>query len=70
MSNHIPVSDHPNLVRDKSSKAIINTDTNAFQQYLEAKATRLSKEQKIENLEKDVKDMKKILEQILEKIDK
>jgi CRISPR/Cas system-associated endonuclease Cas3-HD len=70
MSDYLQVKDHPNLVREIKSKAIINTDTKALKQYLDKKALLLEKEQKIDNLEKDIKDMKNILQQILEKIDK
>jgi len=64
------VEDHPNLERDLSTNAIINTSMTAFQARLnQIEKTKLDAQQSedIVQLKKDVKEIKKLLEKIASK---
>ena len=75
--NYIKVKDHPNLIRDSNSNAILNTDHNALNKYreereylLKVKATvddtqRLK--QDMAETKKDINDIKQMLLQLMEK---
>jgi hypothetical protein len=58
MKNLIPVEGRPNLYRDKNSGAIINTDTNAYQQHLKYMQRTQNERTKMETLENDVNSIK------------
>ena len=64
------VKDHENLRRDKFSKAVINVDEHEYAAYLK-KRQRSEQidylEQKVDNLQGDIKDIKQILQQLVSK---
>lgn len=69
MAGYIKVKDHPNLVRDNQSKAILNTDTAALNKYKEERAFKMKLHQIVEEnqqLKNDVADIKKLLLKVLE----
>jgi len=55
------VKENPDLVKDTSSQAVINTNSTAFSQRREQMAKLQSKDNKIEQLEKDVAELKKLI---------
>jgi hypothetical protein len=57
-----------NLFRDDENMAIINTDTNALFKARARKARQIKQASEINTLKQDMKDMKKILLQINEKM--
>ena len=57
-----------NLIRDDENMAIINTDTNALFKARARKARQIKQASEINTLKQDMKDMKKILLQINEKM--
>jgi len=65
------VKDYDKLVRDMKSKAILNTDRNALQEY-KKKMENIKKFSEIENdvssLKQDMADIKEIMYKILEKV--
>jgi predicted house-cleaning noncanonical NTP pyrophosphatase (MazG superfamily) len=68
MSEYIKVKDYPNLVRDKQSNAILNTDRDSLNKYKEereyqAKLKRVVEEN--DKLKSDVNEIKTLLYQIL-----
>lgn len=72
MSNKktVAVKDNPDLVRDMSSKAIINTNTSAYEERLaQIEKERLDKQQSadIEVLKQDMADIKKMLKNLASK---
>ena len=72
MSNKktVSVKDNPDLVRDMSSKAIINTNTSAYEERLaQIEKERLDKQQSadIEVLKQDMADIKKMLKNLASK---
>jgi hypothetical protein len=70
----IRVADHPNLVRDRHSNAILDIDEESYKKYQAQKAERLNQkvkiqefEQKLNRVESELSDIKSLLVKILEK---
>jgi hypothetical protein len=61
----IPVKDHKGLYRDVSSSAIVNLDDNSYYEYLKTKTKLLEDQRKIENLENEISEIKKMLSEII-----
>ena len=62
--NHIKVKDHPNLVREKSSHAILNTDANAYNAYIKQREHQQNEEEKMETLRSELNDVKNEISEI------
>lgn len=69
------VKDNPNLFRDEVSRAIVNTDNKGYQDYIinrnrlkSQQETALNNSREIENLKKDVSEIKDLLQQIATKL--
>lgn len=65
---HIPVEGNPGLYRDSRSGAIINKNRSAAQKAREARKRFLDKENKIEELQSEMQEIKGILKQLLERM--
>ncbi len=66
----LKVEDNPDLVRDLSSQAIINTNSNAYEARLaQIEKVKLDEQQSadIEVLKEDMKEIKKLLKNIASK---
>jgi predicted lipase len=70
----IRVLDHDNLRRDPNSGAIIDVDTRSYNSYLSQREARLSQqakyqqlEDRINNIDSDLSDIKTLLTRLLEK---
>jgi predicted ATP-grasp superfamily ATP-dependent carboligase len=61
----IPVKGHPNLYRDEISGAIVNCDNQAYNQYINSINNRRNQQLQIENLQKDVDEIKQLLKELL-----
>ena len=64
----IKVDGHPDLVKDPRSGAVINTNVEAMKAARLRKERMKDKEQKFQQLENDVSEMKQMLELILKKL--
>ena len=62
------VKGHTNLMRDKRTGAILNTDRAGIAQAKARKLARTQEAQRLDQLEKDVTDIKALLSQIAEKL--
>jgi hypothetical protein len=62
------VKGHTNLMRDKRTGAILNTDRAGIAQAKARKLARIQEAQRLDQLEKDVTDIKALLSQIAEKL--
>lgn len=60
----IQVKGHSNLFRDKSSNAILNTDMNAYQNYMESKKVKEQEENRVTNIENDLNVLKSDIDEI------
>lgn len=67
MDNYIKVDGQPSLVRDRNSGAIININTTEFEKARLAKQAKKRQEQKLQDLENDVIEIKSLLRQLIEK---
>ena len=64
MNSLIPVSDHPSLLRDKNSKALINTDIAALNEYKNKK--KLIED--VSSLKNEVQDLKRLMQELIHSI--
>jgi|694.fasta_scaffold114334_1 hypothetical protein len=66
MSNqqYAKVEGHPNLLRDLTTNAIINTDQLSSDQYTILKNKKSQEKQKIEKLSSDIEDLKSSVSEI------
>jgi len=62
----IPVKGHPNLYRDEKSGAIINTDTNAYTQYVNSLRNRETQKNEIDKIKDDIDEIKSLLRKLLD----
>jgi hypothetical protein len=70
MTNYAKVKEHNDLVRDMSSKAILNIDQEALENHRKNKSIMKSlveNHKKVEELEDDVKEIKQMLLCLLER---
>lgn len=61
----IPVEGHPNLYRDEETGAIVNYDNLSYNQYLNTLNNRSNQKKEIENIKKDINEIKSLLRQLL-----
>ena len=64
---HMKVKDHPGLVRDLNSGAILNINTEEIERARERKKLRKQKDQEFENLKNEVSEIKELLLKLVEK---
>ena len=69
MNNFIRVDGDVDFVKDKETGAILNTNRSEIQQARARKKAKAQEKNELDNLKKDVGDMKIMLAKILEKID-
>lgn len=60
------IKDHPDLVKDMDSKAVLNTNYAALMEYKKKKQS----QDDIENLKNEMQDIKKMLSAILDNMNK
>ena len=61
---HIPVEGQPGLYRDSETGAIINNRSNEYQNYVNNRDKLLSEKERIDKLESDIGDIKRMLQQL------
>ena len=64
MNEYVKVKDHLNLERDPRTNAILNTNKNEYEEYIERRNKRRSESQRVGDLESEVKDIKNDLNEI------
>jgi flagellar biosynthesis component FlhA len=62
--NYLKVEGHNNLLRDPHTNSIINTNMTEYQQYLARRNVKNDENQKLQNLEEDMSNMKSDLNEI------
>lgn len=62
------VQGHTNLMRDKRTGAILNMDRAGIAQAKARKAAQIEQAERIDNLEKEITEIKSLLSQIAEKL--
>lgn len=61
---YLKVKGHNNLIRDPNTKAIINTNMSEYQQYLSNRDLKNEENQKIQNIEQDLANVRSDLDEI------
>ena len=64
MRKYLKVESDPNLLRNTDSQAIINNNSNEFDQFMEASRRKYNEKKEIEILKSDVNTMKNDLDEI------
>ena len=64
----IRVEGYSSLARDEESSAIVNTDVNAYQLAKKRKERMQTQSNEINNLKEEVSEIKKLLQNIVEKL--
>ena len=62
----IPVEGHKHLFREESG-AIVNTDTNGYANYMKAKHAKLTEKRELNDLRKELDELKNQLRQLLDR---
>jgi hypothetical protein len=65
MRNLIQVEGHPNLYRDAQTGAIVNCDSIAYNQYVASLSKRESEKREIENIKRDIDEIKELLKELI-----
>tara|TARA_R100000734_G_C3199626_1_gene19012 strand:- start:22 stop:234 length:213 start_codon:yes stop_codon:yes gene_type:complete len=68
MSKMIPVEGHKNLFRDENSGAIINRDKNAYNDYMDQKRRNTDKQVELDEMKKEIEELKTMLNSLASKI--
>ena len=64
----IPVEGHSNLWRDSDTGAIVNGDDSAYYAYQRDKSAKKNERQELDNMRKDIDDIKSMLVKIANKL--
>lgn len=61
----IPVKGFPNLYRDEKTGAILNCDNQSYNQYINSKNNREVQKVEIDQIRKDIDEIKSLLKEII-----
>lgn len=67
MTDYYKVDGNDSLIRDGSSKAIINTNAKEYQNYVEKRNMMAKQKQEIDSLKKDMSEIKEMLATLIGK---
>ncbi len=62
--DYIKVRGHNHLIRDPKTNSILNTNMSEYNEYISKRDSKLKDDQKVQNLESDVANMKDDLNEI------
>ena len=63
-----PVEGHKNLYRDENTNAIVNTDTTAYENYMNTKRINSDKQAELNNMKNEIETLKSMLNDLASKI--
>ena len=61
----IPVEGHKNLFRDPETGAILNYDTNSYNQHISKRNRKLDEKAELDEMKKDIDEIKSLLKQLV-----
>tara|TARA_Y100000816_G_C25576877_1_gene310563 strand:+ start:292 stop:495 length:204 start_codon:yes stop_codon:yes gene_type:complete len=64
----IPVEGHKSLFRDEETNAIVNTDTVAYENYINNKLTNSDKQAELDAMKSEIETLKAMLNDLASKI--
>lgn len=62
--DYIKVKGHNHLIRDPKTNSIINTNMSEYNEYISRRDSKLKENEKVNNLESDITNMKEDLDEI------
>ena len=62
--DYIKVKGYDNLIRDPKTNSIINTNMSEYNEYISRRDSKLKENEKVNNLESDITNMKEDLDEI------
>jgi hypothetical protein len=62
--DYIKVTGYDSLIRDPKTNSIINTNMSEYKEYLSRRESKFEESEKIQNLEKDLNNIKEDLDEI------
>lgn len=65
--DHIKVEDHVGLVRDRTTRAILNINKNEIREAKLRKEVRKQKEQELDDIKNELRDLKEIVHKLIER---
>jgi hypothetical protein len=65
---YLKIVDHPNLVRDTESKAILNVDRMAKDKFLKARELKRKEAARIDAMEAKMESIENLLKKVLDKL--
>ncbi len=65
--SYVKIKDNEDLVRDQNSSAVLNVDTDALSKYKMRREQQRKKDREIEDLKRDVSEIKSLLLQMIDK---
>jgi hypothetical protein len=60
----VPVKGHSNLFRDPNTGAIVNTDKNAYTNYIKMKQQRQNERNELDMIKSDIEEIKSLLKEL------
>ena len=63
-----PVEGHKNLFRDENTNAIVNTDTTAYENYMNSKRVNSDKQAELDDMKNEIETLKSMLNDLASKI--
>ena len=64
----IPVEGHKSLFRDEKTNAIVNTDTTAYENYMNSRRVNSDKQAEIDAMKQELETLKLMLNELASKI--
>ena len=64
----IPVEGHKSLFRDEETNAILNTDTIAYENYMNRKRSNSDKQAELDTMKKELEELKLMMKELASKI--
>ena len=64
----IPVEGHKNLFRDEKTNAIVNTDTTAYENYMNSRRVNSDKQAELDAMKEEIETLKSMLNDLASKI--
>ena len=64
----LPVEGYKNLFRDENTNAIVNTDTTAYENYMNSKRVNSDKQAELDNMKNEIETLKSMLNDLASKI--
>ena len=64
----LPVEGHKNLFRDEKTNAIVNTDTTAYENYMNSRRVNSDKQAELDAMKLELETLKSMLNELASKI--